>query len=113
MQNFLIVNEKTKKKIASYMPTTNEISNLADFFQNFSDLSRLKIATLLSISELCVGDISIILKMNQTTVSHQLQILRTKKIVEFRRSGKIILYKIKNKHFNDLMLSAVNTLKIS
>ncbi|MDD3397191.1 MAG: metalloregulator ArsR/SmtB family transcription factor [Clostridia bacterium] len=108
MNNFLILTERNKKEILDYMPNKNTILKMACFFQNFSDYTRLKILTCLCMSEMCVNDISILLNLNQTTVSHQLQILRSEKIVKYRREGKIIIYSLENKSVNDLMLSAVN-----
>lgn len=105
---FLILSERNKKEIMDYMPTKNTILKMACFFQNFSDYTRLRILTCLCMSEMCVNDISNLLNINQTTVSHQLQILRSEKIVTYRREGKIVVYSLENKSVNDLMLSAVN-----
>lgn len=108
MNNFLILSERNKKEILDYMPNKNTILKMACFFQNFSDFTRLRILTCLCMCDMCVNDISNLLDINQTTVSHQLQILRSEKIVTFRREGKIVIYSLENKSVNDLMLSAVN-----
>ncbi|MDD2445980.1 MAG: metalloregulator ArsR/SmtB family transcription factor [Clostridia bacterium] len=105
---FLRLSERNKKEIIDYMPTKNTILKMACFFQNFSDYTRLRILTCLCMSELCVNDIAKLLNLNQTTVSHQLQILRSEKIVSHRREGKIVIYSLENKSVNDMMLSAVN-----
>ncbi|MEG1520742.1 MAG: metalloregulator ArsR/SmtB family transcription factor, partial [Clostridia bacterium] len=60
----------------------------------FSDPTRLKILSVLSLSELCVTDISRLLKINQTTVSHQLHNLNRMGLVRSKRQGKIKFYKI-------------------
>lgn len=50
----------------------------------------MKIISALTITEMCVTDISEILGINQTTVSHQLKIMRQAGVVGFRREGKIL-----------------------
>ena len=107
-KRFLLLTERHKNEILSHMPTRCKTQALASYFQNFSDNTRLRIITCLSICDMCVNDISNLLHINQTTVSHQLKILRSEKIVSFRRDGKILLYSLQNKSINDLMLSAIN-----
>ena len=94
--------------IHSYMPKSEDMQQIADFFSLFGDLTRIRILSLLSMGECCVNDISNILNINQTTVSHQLKMLRANNIVKFRRNGKIIFYSIANLQINNLMNSVVN-----
>lgn len=94
--------------INTYMPSQDDMQQMADFFSLFSDLTRIRILSLLSMGECCVNDISTILNINQTTVSHQLKMLRANNIVKFRRVGKVIFYSITNKKINTLMNSVVN-----
>lgn len=105
---FLLLTERHKNEILSYMPTRVKTQQLASYFQNFSDNTRLRIISCLSICDMCVNDLSNLLHINQTTVSHQLKILRSEKIVSFRRDGKILLYSLLNKGVNDIMLSGIN-----
>ena len=74
------------------MPTNNDIRKLTSFFSALSDNSRLKIIILLTIKPQCVGDIVEILDISQTSVSHQLQILRGQNLVECNRVGKNVYY---------------------
>lgn len=46
----------------------------------------------LAISEMCVTDLSRLLRLNQTTVSHQLRLLKNLNAVTTRRQGKVIFY---------------------
>ena len=55
-----------------YLPDDNSVRRIARFFALLADPSRVKLLSALAISPLCVSDIADILKMNQTTVSHQL-----------------------------------------
>ncbi len=69
---------------------------LSEFYGIFSDPTRVKILSALSISELCVSDIARFCELHQTTVSHQLRLLKGKALVAARREGKIIYYSIAN-----------------
>ncbi|MDD4815981.1 MAG: metalloregulator ArsR/SmtB family transcription factor [Clostridia bacterium] len=106
--NFLVLSERNKNEILEYMPEKNSMLKMACFFQNFSDYTRLRILTCLCMCNMCVNDISKLLGINQTTVSHQLQLLRSEKIVAFKRVGKLIIYSLEKKSVNDIMLSVVN-----
>ena len=105
---YLMLSDKSKDNINEYMPNDDALLKLANYFQNFSDSTRLKIISCLSLSDMCVNDMSMILKINQTTISHQLKILKAQGIVEYKRDGKILTYSLKNKTVNDVMLNAVN-----
>ena len=111
-RKFLLLSERSKKEVLNYMPNESSISKLALFFQNFSDGTRLKIISCLAMCDMCVNDISTILDVNQTTISHQLKYLKSQNIVSCKRDGKIILYSLTSSKVNDLMLSAVNVVQI-
>ena len=101
---------KCQESIKQYMPTDNMLNRLSNFFNIFSDITRIKILTVLSISDMCVNDISVVLNLNQTTISHQLKYLRQCGVVTTNRSGKLIFYKISTPIINDIMLSGVDYL---
>ena len=90
-----------------YLPDKNATKKIARFFALFSDPSRVRLLSALAIAPLCVSDISAVLKMNQTTVSHQLRILRDMDVVSCEREGKILKYKISNPKINERLLIGV------
>lgn len=109
MENkFLLLTERNKREILSVLPEDGQISKLADYFQNFSDSTRIKILTCLSMMNMCVNDISTILGINQTTISHQLKQLKDQNIVSYKRDGKILVYYLTNTSVNDMMMYAVS-----
>lgn len=101
---------KTVSDIKYYLPQEKVLRLLAEFFSMFSDETRIKIISALGVSELCVNDIANILNLNQTTVSHQLKLLKSLGAVKFRRDGKTIYYSIADKQINDCLLAGVNYL---
>jgi ArsR family transcriptional regulator len=102
---------KIDEIIDQYLPCEKELSNMTSFFSIFSDNTRLKIISLLSICEVCVSDISKLLGLNQTTVSHQLAVLKKGNIVSCRREGKTIYYYICNDHVENMMEMGVKQSK--
>ncbi len=93
-----------------YLPDKNATQKIARFFSLFADPSRVRLLSALAISPLCVTDISDVLQMNQTTVSHQLRILRDMDVVSCERDGKILKYKISNPKINEILLVGVEYL---
>lgn len=109
MQNrFLLLTERGRREILDSLPEDGDIYKLATYFQNFSDSTRIKILTCLSLSNMCVNDLSTILGINQTTISHQLKQLKDQNIVSYKRDGKILVYYLLNKNVNDMMMYAIN-----
>lgn len=110
MEEKLVLEKEKIENIIKYMPESENLKTLSDFFSAFSDSTRLKILTALSVCEMCVNDISTILEINQTTVSHQLKILKSLKLVDFRKCGKLTFYFLSSKCVNEVMLGGVNYL---
>ena len=93
--------------IAQYMPSDQSVREISEFFADFSQETRIRLISLLSISPLSVGEIGRALNMNQTTVSHQLRILKDRRVVTCSRRGKEIVYAISNESINDILFQAV------
>jgi ArsR family transcriptional regulator len=58
-------------------------------------------------SELCVCDIAEILNMTQSAISHQLRVLKSARLVKYRREGKTILYSMEDSHVNNMFSLAL------
>lgn len=102
--NFKVREEYNLKQ---FMPTKSSLKNMTNFFYAFSDNTRLKVIILLTIKPLCVGEISSVLDVNQTTISHQLKILKSLDIVACDRAGKNIIYYIKNEGIENVLNATV------
>lgn len=98
-----LIDNKTQTKIKYYLPNNDVLSDLSDLFSVLSDSTRIKILSAVCISEMCVGDIAEMLELNQTTVSHQLKILRATGFVTMRRDGKIIYYSLASDIIPEIM----------
>ncbi len=78
-------------------------SRLAETFKILSDPTRIKILTILSNDEMCVCDIAETLQMGQSAISHQLRLLRSARLVKFRREGKEAWYSLDDSHVVSLL----------
>ena len=94
----LCVHKDLVDKVLSELPDEEVLYDLAELFKVFGDSTRVRILVALFESELCVCDISESLGMTQSAVSHQLQILRTNKLVKGRRDGKQMYYSLADEH---------------
>ena len=85
-------------KVKKDFPSNQLINTLSDFFKIFGDTTRVKIMCALDKSEMCVGDISVLLDMTVSAVSHQLKILRDASLVKTKRQGKVVFYSLADEH---------------
>lgn len=94
--------EETINIIRENMLHEEESYKLAKFFKVFGDGTRVKLIHVLSNNEMCVGTISRILEMSQSSVSHQLRILRDNRLVKVRRDGKLSYYSLDDAHVRSI-----------
>ncbi|WP_237446342.1 ArsR/SmtB family transcription factor [Sphaerochaeta halotolerans] len=89
------------------LPLDEEIVDIADFFKVFGDPTRLKILFLLEQGERGVNAISEELKMQQSTISQQLKLLRARRLVRFRKDGRNVLYRLNDEHIHDILAMGI------
>lgn len=101
--NYIAVHDELVKQVLKAQPDDEVLYDLADVFKMFGDSTRIKILYALFESELCVGDISSILNISQSAISHQLKLLKDAKLVKFRREGKVIFYALDDDHVRTIL----------
>ena len=80
----------------------------AELFKIFADSTRIRILySLLEKEERSVNEISLLLNMNQSAISHQLRILKNSKLVKTRRDGKTIYYSLADKHVANIIAQGI------
>ena len=97
-RDFLAAREDVVKKVLEQQPDDEILYDLAELFKVFGDSTRIKILYSMFETELCVNDIAKLLNLSQSSVSHQLRILKSSKLVKFRREGKSICYSLDDEH---------------
>ena len=91
------------ESVKKAMGGEEKLFELAELFKALGDSTRIRILSALCRSELCVCDLTSILDMNQSAVSHQLRVLRAGKIVRSRKEGKNVYYSLDDRHVAMLM----------
>lgn len=76
----------------------NDLYILTEFFKVLGSPTRIRILILLMEQDSCVSDLAERLDMTQSAVSHQLNLLKSNKLVRRRRDGKMIFYTLVDEH---------------
>lgn len=84
------------------MQSDDILISMADFYKALSDSTRIKIISALSTQELCVCDISALLNMTKSAVSHQLQNLKEMNLIKSVKKGKEVWYSLADKHVEEV-----------
>jgi DNA-binding transcriptional ArsR family regulator len=98
-----VIHEDVLAKVREQMPDEETMLDVSDLFKMFADSTRIKIICALLNAEMCVCDISALLGMTKSAISHQLRSLRQTKLVKNRRDGKIVYYSLDDEHIKDIL----------
>ncbi len=79
-----------------------EALELADLFKALADPTRVRIIAALYEGEMCVHDLAELLQMSQSSISHQLRLLRSLHLVAYRKDGRHAFYRLVDDHVRDL-----------
>lgn len=93
-----IIHKDNVNEVVMHMPKVAEITNVAKIFKALGDNTRMSIMFALLNKELCVCDISAVINMTKSAVSHQLATLKKLKLVKARRQGKEVFYSLEDDH---------------
>ena len=102
-KEYLETHEELVKTILDRQPADEVLYDLAELFKVFGDSTRIKILYAMFDTELCVNDIARLLSLSQSSVSHQLRILKSSKLVKFRREGKSVFYSLDDEHVRSIL----------
>ncbi len=102
--------EQMLRNAKTRMPKDEVLYDLADFFKIFGDSTRIKILYALSAGEMCVRDLTELLGMNQSAVSHQLRILKQSRVVKYRKEGRYALYSLDDDHVAQIVAQGMEHL---
>lgn len=105
------VHKDLLKKSAGLMPDDDVLFELAEIFKVFGDSTRIRIMYALQAGEMCVCDISELLQMNQSAISHQLRLLKTNRLVKSRRDGKSMFYSLDDEHVNSILMQGLSHIR--
>jgi len=93
------------------LPQQDTLQNLSQLFKVFGDPTRLKILSALSISEMCVCDMATLFNMTQSSISHQLSVLKQAHLVRYRKDGKVVYYALDDLHVQQIIDQGLTHIK--
>ena len=93
------------------LPDDAELFDLAELFKIFGDSTRVKILYLLFESEMCVCDIAELTGVTVSAVSHQLRVLKSAKLVKFRKEGKSVFYSLADEHVGSILAQGLEQIR--
>ena len=99
------------EKVTNNLPNEELLYELAEFFKIFGDSSRIRILSLLSKEKLCVSEISKILNLSNSAISHQLRILRQARLVRYQKHGKEVYYELDDDHIEKIFEQGLEHIK--
>ena len=82
-------------------------AHVAELFRAFSDTSRVRIVSVLISRELNVGALALALGISESAISHHLRGLRQMRLVQSRRDGKEVYYRLTDDHIIALFQQGV------
>ncbi|WP_454964933.1 ArsR/SmtB family transcription factor [Filifactor alocis] len=102
-KDYIHTQEDIVEVLENTMPQDEVLYDLAELFKVFGDSTRIRILYVLFETEMCVYDLSKILNVTQSAISHQLRVLKQNKLVKFRREGKNIFYSLADEHVRTII----------
>ena len=106
MTHLNAIEPETVRLIQSSGPSEVLLNLVVETFQALADATRLKILYALVKSEVCVRDLAILVGVSESAISHQLRILRDRRLVTQRRKGNVIYYSLNDNHLAVLFQEA-------
>ena len=96
------VDLSTVRQVQPEILAIDESQRMAEFFGVLADPNRLRLLSALASQELCVCDLAAGLRMSESAVSHQLRVLRSMRLVKYRKAGRNVYYSLADHHITDL-----------
>jgi ArsR family transcriptional regulator, lead/cadmium/zinc/bismuth-responsive transcriptional repressor len=86
------------------LPDIDVFQDLAETFRVLSDPGRVRlISALLEAGELCVCDLAAVTGLSPTACSHNLRLLRSSRLVRYRKQGRNVYYSLDDAHIRLLL----------
>jgi DNA-binding transcriptional ArsR family regulator len=98
------VDPERVRQVLERLPEEGTFQDLAETFRVLSDPGRVRlISALLEAGELCVCDLSAVTGLSQTACSHNLRLLRSSRLVRYRKQGRNVYYSLDDAHIRVLL----------
>ena len=101
-----VIHEDVLARVREKMPAEEPVYEVSELFKVFGDSTRARIICALNIEEMCVCDLSVLLNMTQSAISHQLRLLKVSRIVKSRKQGRVVYYSLDDAHIGQIFAMA-------
>ena len=92
------------REIRERLPDEETFQRMAETFKVLADPGRARlISTLLDAGELCVCDLAAATGLSETACSHNLRLLRSTRLVRYRKRGRNVYYALDDAHIRLLL----------
>ena len=81
-------------RVEAGLPNVEDIEAATSRLKLLADPTRFRILAALAKEELCVCDLAAIASVNESTMSHQLRLLRAHGLVAYRKAGRMAYYRL-------------------
>src|SRR5690625_4544573 len=90
-------------RVQAALPTPEEVEAATERLKLLADPTRYRVLSALAMEELCVCDLAAIDGVSESTMSHQLRLLRSNNLVTFRRKGRMAYYRLADDSITGLL----------
>lgn len=100
------VDPKAVRQARSAIPSIELLTVVVEAFNALADPTRARILYALGRQTLCVRDLAIVAGVSESAMSHQLRLLRDRRVVKARREGTTMYYSVDDQHVAALLREA-------
>ncbi len=94
-------------RVTVALPAPGAIAAATDRFKLLADPTRFRVLSALAQEELCVCDLAAVAGVNESTMSHQLRLLRAHGLVTYRKAGSMAYYRLASDSVMPLLRAAL------
>lgn len=99
------------QNIQKKLPSEKCLIYISEFYKIIGDYTRIRLLCALEQSQMCVCDLSVLLNMTKSALSHQLKTLKEARLVKSEKVGKHVFYSLNDEHIKiilDIALEHIN-----
>jgi DNA-binding transcriptional ArsR family regulator len=97
------MNEDDVERARADLLPADLYAGLAALFDALGDPTRARIVHVLLNQEMCTCDLAAVVGVSESAVSQHLRLLRTLRLVRFRREGRLVYYSLDDGHVSELV----------
>jgi ArsR family transcriptional regulator, lead/cadmium/zinc/bismuth-responsive transcriptional repressor len=106
MRRLIPINAEAVAGAGAALPSPDLLTVVVEAFGALADPTRARIVYALGCGPLCVRDLAIVTGVSESAMSHQLRLLRDRRVVKARREGTTMYYSVDDQHVAALLREA-------